>query len=914
MLFLGISSSDGATWEERSDIPYALMEAVGYSAAADYLLALHRLVEALAWQPDMSVDDAADGWDADLSRLGALQALAAQSPQSWLLGVPHDALDAYLATIMQSPDLQPHEAHAATLMQASLADLFGPNVRGMASASLEPARAWALGNANEIWISARLAVAERPGLARLLRSRLEPLLDDAAASTHSLDSASASPVALLESRVAALLSSELVDRRDSAVAAGLARHAESTGAMREADLSLLSLVLAVERLAQGSVIDFQATLFNFIQHVAEVPQRAPPPDDLSRVVTALGHLQEPLIVQLESVDLALASMHRESLQLLDKLARREAAPADPDPEPLLRLAQMQARLLLYSDQLVAFLKQPAARRLKAQMQDCLTSQMPDSDGPVRPMPVEDFANCVDELVLWATETAEQPELSGDPDGPFGPVYLRRELLLDTWQRINYWRGYIADRYPRSCATDLETVPNPMVWALSVRALRWLIATWPAYGAQPVFRARMDELARTGEAIADALRRQTRCEADAPSPMMAGLADYENRMGQIDESLVQARDSFRTQRLKPEADVNFALGAEQLTNYRPPQLMVQPCTAEGSCGMAKSLSVSRALLGLFPAPLLIADQLGMGELSLCYDNVGWTERRAAPARVEETRTANYFGKLRFDLFGNYSGASEPVFIKRLVGTTEYQYLFGENAPAVAEDACPRARVGTRIDSTLSGRRFSLLPRRLSYITAARTDPGRVFDEHWETGEEWRDRLAAGQADNRVSISVPDGLTEEVDLRLASLHRELEGELVGAMIGGRSRAATPELRQLAGEFRNLETARHTLRSTGQLFAGRSLVYREPLRATVLGRAGLASRPILAERLPATSEELMVRVRDRHTHAAAHWTRHANRVAASPGADVPPLISRTLLEIEALRALTRPDPASTLASTQR
>ena len=71
-----------------------------------------------------------------------------------------------------------------------------------------------------------------------------------------------------------------------------------------------------------------------------------------------------------------------------------------------------------------------------------------------------------------------------------------------------------------------------------------------------------------------------------------------------------------------------------------------------CEMSGQLEATNALIGQFPDPYLLADQTGLGQVEICYQNMQWVNRRAVPVRPDDNHVANYFGRLSFDLVGRY----------------------------------------------------------------------------------------------------------------------------------------------------------------------------------------------------------------------------------------------------------------------
>jgi hypothetical protein len=162
-------------------------------------------------------------------------------------------------------------------------------------------------------------------------------------------------------------------------------------------------------------------------------------------------------------------------------------------------------------------------------------------------------------------------------------------------------------------------------------------------------------------------------------------------------------------------------------------------------MSGKLEATRALVGLFPGTYLIADQTGLGQVEICYDNVQWVDRRAEPVRADDPHVANYYGRLSFDLIGRYreQGELTEVFGFNFISPDEYHYLFAAATDEVLGDSCPTEWVGSRIVTGLGDAGpLRIVPDRLTYLAAARSLPSQVFAANWSRNQEWRDGFVTG----------------------------------------------------------------------------------------------------------------------------------------------------------------------------
>ena len=358
----------------------------------------------------------------------------------------------------------------------------------------------------------------------------------------------------------------------------------------------------------------------------------------------------------------------------------------PTPDPTRRaalrgeLADAVAQLVLLIPDMDYYFDQPVRQRIAEEVDICISIMADrDPEGGLR-LSREQFDACLESLVTMAREQAGRAELAGDPDGPFGSEQLRREMLLTPWQRINYTLGYLHDRHPTGCEPPATPLPNPLEWSSLASVVVWFAEQAPLFMQTPRNEALLTDMRRSGVELFDGLLRQVDCISGAGAglndPVVRGLADYRQALDALVAGLREAELEFREARLKPGSDVMLHGGAGQRTAFRNEDLSIGPCDERTVCEMSGRLEATRALIGLFPDPYLIADQTGLGEIDICYDEVEWVERRSEPVREDDPFVANYFGGLSFDLVGRYreAGETREVFGFNFVSPEEYHYLF------------------------------------------------------------------------------------------------------------------------------------------------------------------------------------------------------------------------------------------------
>lgn len=470
----------------------------------------------------------------------------------------------------------------------------------------------------------------------------------------------------------------------------------------------------------------------------------------------------------------------------------------------------------------------------------------DSDGSPA-MNRELFDDCQQTLVDLADREAREPQLAGDPGGPFGEAQLQRELGLTAGQRINYGVGYLHDRFATGCGPPARPLPNPLEWAYLATFMAWLAEQSPVFFQAPENEARLSRMRDIGTELMQALAEQVDCIAGAGAsindPVARVTAGYRESLTELGRALQDAEQEFRTRFLAPGADVNLAGDARQATNYRPDDLVIGPCSPTNVCEMNGQLSSTRALVGLFPDTWLLADQVGVGEVEICYDEMGWVNRRSAPVREGDRNVANYFGRLSFVLKGRFTGldGTRDLFAFRFVSPGEHHYLFAAASDEVLDDACPAEWVGNRIVTELPPGRPGIVPNRLTYLSAPRTVPSRLLSANWDQGEEWRDWFVTGLGVQPLTLPSPQDPAPALGQRLQQLHRREQAAVYGSLLE-RPGAGEQPLTPIHTQVESLETAKDLVRMQMMLFYPHVMSQSDSLRSAVAGERGLLDTEVL------------------------------------------------------------------------
>jgi hypothetical protein len=513
------------------------------------------------------------------------------------------------------------------------------------------------------------------------------------------------------------------------------------------------------------------------------------------------------------------------------------------------IGDVVAELVLLIPDMNYYFEQPVRERIAEETDICISIVADrDSDGRST-LSREQFEGCLDSLIGMAKDQVNRAELAGDPDGPFGREQLRRELMLTPWQRVNYVLGYLHDQHPTGCEVPSQSLPNPLEWSSLATLVVWFAKQSPVYFQTPQNEARVVELRRQGMDLLEAWTQQVDCISAAGDglndPVSRGLADYRQELDQLVGSLREAELEFRAARLKPGADVVLHGDASQRTAFRSEDLLIGPCDSTRICEMSGSLETTRALVGLFPDPYLIADQTGLGQVEICYDNVQWVDRRSERVRADDPHVANYFGHLSFDLLGRYreNGAVLDIFGFNFVSPSEYHYLFAAANDEVLGDSCPVEWVGARIVTPLGSKQgVRIVPDRLTYLSAARSLPSQIIGANWSRNEEWRDSFVTGLDVSPYDYPADASIRDRVNQHLQAMYQAGQATLYNELFQPGTRAGAAREDTLFARLDELNVAKALLRSYMNLFYPQFMVDSSEMRGWLEGQGSLLDRSVL------------------------------------------------------------------------
>jgi hypothetical protein len=477
---------------------------------------------------------------------------------------------------------------------------------------------------------------------------------------------------------------------------------------------------------------------------AEESMQAKQTSDLPRVLSnLLPQISNSFAREFSDVDPRINANLAAAFDIAQNL---QEGPPDRERYTLLlhELADAIAQFVLLIPDMNFYFDQPVRRRIAEEINICtsIAADM-DEDGNLT-LSRDQFDRCLASMVDLSESMVLSAELAGDPDGPFGAVQLQRELELTPWQRINYALGYLHDRSPAACEAPEEPLPNPLEWSALATTLAWFARQSPVYFQTPENEALIVRMRQQGMDLLQAMEQQVDCFSGVGGgindPVSMGLVDYRQALEELVAGIGETELAFREARLAQGADIVLRGDASQNTAYRPEGMIIGPCRTDQVCEMSGELEATRALIGLFPDHYLIADQTGLGDIEICYDNMQWVQRRAEPVRADDPHVANFFGRLSFNLIGRYVEGenTSTVFGSNFISPDEYHYLFAPASDEVLDDSCPTEWVGSKIVTPLNNDvGFRVVPDRLTYMASARNQPSRIINLNWSRGSEWRD---------------------------------------------------------------------------------------------------------------------------------------------------------------------------------
>jgi len=545
-------------------------------------------------------------------------------------------------------------------------------------------------------------------------------------------------------------------------------------------------------------------------------------------------------VNFAAVDPQLNAAMAEAYRVLQNIANPTV---DAAKAPRAILADAVAQLALLIPDMGYYFNTPVRARIVEEINVCTSIAASRDDEGYPAITRRQYDACIENFLKLADQETRMAELSGNFNGPFTTDSLRRELNVTPEQRINYGIGYLHNRHSTACQPPETALPNPLEWAVLATTMAWFAENFPEFFMTPENESRLTSMRSIGEQLILALAEQASCFAGdgVHDPVYRSMVDYETALRALNAGTIKAETDFRTERLRPGADVSLDRDASQPTGYRPEHLAIEPCNPQRVCEMTASLTTTRALIGLFPEEYLLAEQSGLGQIEICYRNMEWVDRRSELVRPDDENVANYFGRLGFDLVGRYieNDRASDLFGFRFTSPDEHHYLFAQASEEVLQDSCPVEWVGTRVITPLREDRGGIVPDRLTYLAAARTLPSRLLQGNWDRGAEWRDWFVTGIGVSTIELaSVPD-ITTRLNQHLQSLYQAEQAQIYQRILLPNARDSQGDDVSLFDEMRRVSIAKALLHMQMMLFYPESMFNSDLIRKAIAGDAGLLER---------------------------------------------------------------------------
>jgi len=393
-----------------------------------------------------------------------------------------------------------------------------------------------------------------------------------------------------------------------------------------------------------------------------------------------------------------------------------------------------------------YMTSPFRKKIRKDLEVCLNISEEFAPYPQEPIDEKQFKGCIDDIYNAAVNEATSRELSGSLIKVENKQALDRALEVPVWQMINIVYANLASV---ECLKETKQLPNPLEWTMAAESMLWFADRWPAYMKKFQQKNKIQGIVAQGKALIDSLD----CLAEERSEILnAEFNRVLQSWRQVETDIQKVVDEFNTNFLKSGSDLDLIDDTRSTSNYRVEGTKIAACEVQNSCGVLVELEPSRALYSLFPSHLLMADQLKQGSVKLCYDDVGWEDRRAAPTHLDNNNVANYMGKFSFSLKGFYN--DKLVFTRKIVDKQEYNYIFAANTEEVLNTYCPLSIVGDKISTKLARGTFGLVPNRLTFLTASRANETDVLVGNWESGEEWENAILAEHVETVFEDNLDD----------------------------------------------------------------------------------------------------------------------------------------------------------------
>ena len=481
-----------------------------------------------------------------------------------------------------------------------------------------------------------------------------------------------------------------------------------------------------------------------------------------------------------------------------------------------------------------YIASPYRREIMQNLEVCFNISDEYAPFPQLPIEKEQFYGCINDMFDAANNRSTSQELAYPLVKVDTQAALDRALKLPPWQNINVTYATIAKD---SCLSDNMRIPNPFEWSMAAESLLWFSDRWPAFMKLYPQGNNVNKVIAGGQQIVAKLN----CLEETPKKILnEGFQQisqsWQNSKAMIDKVV----DEFAQENLRKGSDIDLLGTIETQSNYRVEDMKIEACNIQNACGVHLELESSRALFGLFPKHLVVADQLKMGSLKLCYDNVGWEQRRPASTHLDNDNVSNYFGHFSFSLKGFYD--DEKVFERKIIDKEEYLYLFAENSEDVLNTYCPLEIVGKKISTKLERGTFGLVPNRLTFLTASRVKESDIMSGNWLKGNEWNDKILTDAA-NSIYENKLTGLNSDVQ-QVYQAKAKLLQDVIYKTLLNKFDASSQVQTELYNEFATMQRSVKQLYATNYLLQMNQLMSNDKVHGLFFGEDRIFDAKIIEE----------------------------------------------------------------------
>ncbi len=465
---------------------------------------------------------------------------------------------------------------------------------------------------------------------------------------------------------------------------------------------------------------------------------------------------------------------------LIELSFHQIKPIVQNPQNLTNVKLTSVYELLYSN-FGKYMSSPFRNKIRKDLEVCLNISEEFAPYPQEPIDEKQFKGCVDDMYNAAVNESTSRELSGTLIKVENTQALDRALALPVWQTINILYANLAST---ECLKTSKQLPNPLEWTMAAESMLWFADRWPAYMDKYQQKNKIYEIIAKGRLLFDGLD----CTKDKNNELLnAEFNRVVQSWKQVETDIQKVIEEFNATFLKPGSDLDLIDDTQSKSNYRVEGAKIAACNVQSSCGVLVELEPSKALYNLFPSYLLMADQLKQGHVKLCYDDVGWEDRRAAPTHLDNNNVANYMGKFSFSLKGFYN--DQLVFSRKITDKQEYNYIFAANTEAVLNTYCPLSIVGEKISTKLARGTFGLVPNRLTFLTASRANETDILVGNWASGEEWENAILGDD----VEVVAEDNL-DDLQAKIVTAYqqkaKQLQDIIYKSLLNKQAKASEPQ----------------------------------------------------------------------------------------------------------------------------